>query len=680
MYSFGVFNKLKQELNFRPLQNYDENTTKYISTTKFCIECTYEDCEEVTTVSFAALLRSKRAYCKTHRYLCVGEKTRDTLAKKNKPIYDDNREKLYSLSKESNIQLVGDYLKIDIKHDTDICYMCCYDHCNNTGTKQFQTLVENKLAYCHDHHYLLHNARINENQRKLNQETYNRYNTVLDTFKDRYPQVNLTWDRDNIWCQAKLTFNCINSKCNVLVCKLFQHILQNQESINEVYFSCEECKFYISEALREDTVLVKHTPQYNELVEYPKQIDYVTTGSAMILTWTCGNSCLNCNNKHIYQSSPNYRFMHWGLDCPICLEPNKCECIGEGFICNTCNKYFDTKTNKSSNVNKCKQCKSMENDENLEKIFKHKIRNCILISEKRSGNRANMNLEIEYLRQLYEEQNGRCYISNVKMSLQAHSDFKMSIERIDETEGYVKGNVKLICLEFQNGQRQWTPTKFQDFCNNYYSFQTITETEREEIQKLYNDALIKNTKHHKQRQSQTIPYYDDKERQESLCRSCKIIKNYECFSNYGRANHQCKECHKKENDKRTNNPSLRLKLKILISSSQGGIKKRNNSKWRQTTPLTHTLTFEELLDIYLQQNGRCAYSNKLLELSGPYMMSLERINTMIGYTKENCCLICIEFNTGDWSILKGDNDDREGSSGWNKEKVKFVVDNYFLEN
>jgi hypothetical protein len=84
---------------------------------------------------------------------------------------------------------------------------------------------------------------------------------------------------------------------------------------------------------------------------------------------------------------------------------------------------------------------------------------------------------------------------------------------------------------------------------------------------------------------------------------------------------------------------------------------------------------EELLDIYLQQYGRCAYSNKLLELSGEYMMSLERKDITIGYIKENCCLICIEFNTTDWSIANFD-DGKEGFSGWNKEKLQLVVDNY----
>lgn len=678
MYSFKVFKQIKEELNLELLEDYNENG-KYISTTKFCMKCNFIGCDIPISIQFVALLRSKKPYCKTHRYCSVGEKISKSKSHKNKPIYDENRKKLYNLIKELNTELVGDYSDIDIKNDTEICYMCGYNNCNETGTKQFHTLLENKLAYCNEHHYLLHNAKINENLRKQNQDIYNKYNNILDTFKNKYPQVNLNWNRDNIWSQSELTFNCINPKCNVVACKLFQHILQNEESINEVYFGCEECKFYISESLREDTTLLINTPQYDELVEYPKQIDYITTCSSMNLTWTCGNNCINCNNKHIYKSSPHYRFIHWGLDCPLCLEPNKCDCIGDGFICNTCHKYFDNKySSKSSTGNKCKQCRSMENDDNLDNIFKAKIGNCIHICKTRQGNRANMNLDIEYLNNLYQEQKGLCYISKINLSLKVHSNFKISIERIDENNGYVKGNIKFICIEFQNGSHQWTPSKFNDFCNNYYSFQIITEKDKENIQKIYNEALVKNTKHLKKRKSSQNPY-NNIVTQECLCRICDTIKNYTYFSEYGIKNGKCKECHKIQNDKR-NNPSLRLKISILISGSKSGIERRNKSKWRLNKPLIHTLTIEELLDIYLQQIGRCAYSNRPLELCGEYMVSLERKDTKIGYTKENCCLICIEFNTTDWSISKCDNDDREGSSGWNKEKLNLVVDNYLLKN
>jgi hypothetical protein len=52
---------------------------------------------------------------------------------------------------------------------------------------------------------------------------------------------------------------------------------------------------------------------------------------------------------------------------------------------------------------------------------------------------------------------------------------------------------------------------------------------------------------------------------------------------------------------------------------------------------------------------------------------LERKDIKLGYTKDNCCLICLEFNVGDWSILKNNYDERKGSSGWSKEKVELIV-------
>jgi hypothetical protein len=677
MYSFKVLKILTKELNLEVSDIHTEDQ-KYISTTTLCMKCTYLGCNKDITIRFVALVQSKKPYCKQHRYASVSEKIKKTLLDKNKSIYDENRKKLNNLTEELNIELVGDYSNIDIKTDTYISYKCCYKKCDKTGTKQLHTLIENKLAYCNEHHYFLHNAKINENLKKQNEETYNKYNDMLDKFKNKHPQVNLNWDRDNIRSHSELSFYCINSKCNVLCVKLFQHILQNEESMNDVYFGCEECKFYISEALREDTTLLTNTPQYNQLIEHPKQIDYITTHSSINLTWTCGNNCINCNNKHSYTSSPYYRFVHSGLDCPLCINPNKCDCINDGFICASCKLYFPNRQNKLSNSNKCKRCNSSKNDDNLEEIFQRKIHNCNSLCKRREGNRQNMNLDVKYLQQLYEDQNGLCYISKMVMSLKVHSDFNISIERIDETNGYVKKNIKFICVEFQNGFQQWTPEKFNEFCNSYYSFQTITETDKENVNKICNESLVKNTKHFKKRKTQQNAY-NNVEKEECLCRKCDTIKKYECFSESGITSGKCKECHKIQNAKR-NNPSLRLKIQKLISGSKSGIDRRNKSKWRKNNPITHILTFEELLDIYLQQFGRCAYSNKLLELCGAYMMSLERKNTAIGYTTENCCLICIEFNTTDWSIAKCDDDDRVGSSGWNSEKIKLVVDNYLCIN
>jgi hypothetical protein len=372
MYSFKVFNQLKEELNLEVLGVYNENE-KYISTTKFCMKCSFIGCNSPTSILFVSLLRSKKVYCKNHRYSSVSAKISKTLSNKHKPIYDENQKKLYKLIEELNTELVGDYSVIDIKNDTEICYNCCYNNCIKTGTKQFHTLLDNKLAYCNEHHYLLHNAIINENLRMQNQETYNKYNDILFALKIKFPQINLTWNRDNINCQSDLNFNCINPNCNILVCKSFKQIVQNEQIKNEVYFGCQECKLYILESLRDDRILLINTPYYNELVEYPKQINYITMHSEIKLKWTCGNNCINCNKRHTYESHPYYRFIRGHAHCPLCVNPNKCDCVNEGFICNTCNKYFPDKKLKPNNTNCCIICRSKANDNNLEEIFKKKL-------------------------------------------------------------------------------------------------------------------------------------------------------------------------------------------------------------------------------------------------------------------------------------------------------------------
>ena len=58
----------------------------------------------------------------------------------------------------------------------------------------------------------------------------------------------------------------------------------------------------------------------------------------------------------------------------------------------------------------------------------------------------------------------RCAYSGIKMSFSELSyNFAMSVERLDESEGYVEGNVLLVCKEFNTGLCcQWSV----DFLNS----------------------------------------------------------------------------------------------------------------------------------------------------------------------------------------------------------------------
>lgn len=55
-------------------------------------------------------------------------------------------------------------------------------------------------------------------------------------------------------------------------------------------------------------------------------------------------------------------------------------------------------------------------------------------------------VSLEYLIGLYEQQRGICAISNLPMHITTdQSDLSVSVDRVDITQGYVEGNLRLVC-------------------------------------------------------------------------------------------------------------------------------------------------------------------------------------------------------------------------------------------
>ena len=70
-----------------------------------------------------------------------------------------------------------------------------------------------------------------------------------------------------------------------------------------------------------------------------------------------------------------------------------------------------------------------------------------LLSSCRKRNK-NCNLDLPYLKELWEKQEGKCVITGVNLVLKTNynRNFQASLDRIDNSEGYVKGNVRYISV------------------------------------------------------------------------------------------------------------------------------------------------------------------------------------------------------------------------------------------
>ena len=78
----------------------------------------------------------------------------------------------------------------------------------------------------------------------------------------------------------------------------------------------------------------------------------------------------------------------------------------------------------------------------------------------RSRNLAN-DIDMEVLRSLWEAQQGRCAVSGLAFSEEGHphafvkTPFAPSLDRIDSSKGYVKENVRLVCMAANFALNQW---------------------------------------------------------------------------------------------------------------------------------------------------------------------------------------------------------------------------------
>lgn len=70
----------------------------------------------------------------------------------------------------------------------------------------------------------------------------------------------------------------------------------------------------------------------------------------------------------------------------------------------------------------------------------------------------------KYLFDIWEQQNGRCVYSGVPLSIEANHPHSVSIDRIDSSIGYLKGNLQLVSAAVSRMKQEFDEEFFLSTC------------------------------------------------------------------------------------------------------------------------------------------------------------------------------------------------------------------------
>lgn len=455
--------------------------------------------------------------------------------------------------------------------------------------------------------------------------------------------------RDIVFAKQTVSGKCLSEGCENTYEKTVPYLLKGVGPF------CDFCKRY-KEPLKETQQLIKDScpDVYNSIVQCDVDKDLLTIGCTTMATYRCGEQCTRCETPHEWSSIIRKRIepSKFG-NCPYCSGNRSCPCMKEGdFRCYIC-KRIKQEVERSGSTTRCKLCSRSMNDGDVKKVIRYLWQRTHSIMQRDQHKCGD--LTEQHLHEKYVNQQGLCHISGIRMGLGTFINWQMSVERIVEKGGtYNNDNVVLICREFQHGSRQFSKDVWDDMCSLILG---VEEEDGEEI-----DRLI-------QQEMETPVYnlpvppkpnHSTTKDGKRFCKYCNEWKEVEKMA-YQKAS-KCKICRKKGRD--WQKATFHGRFHYLFQTAKHGHRKRN---------LEFTITEQDIEQIYLKQHGRCLYSKIPLAFSGQYQMSLERVDPKKGYIPENIALIILGLNTTDYTRIQHEDDERNGSSGWNENKLMWAV-------
>lgn len=243
-------------------------------------------------------------------------------------------------------------------------------------------------------------------------------------------------------------------------------------------------------------------------------------------------------------------------------------------------RYFPFRR-KNYTYNKEKICKKCKNNIQLKKnTLKHVLQRCLTTSKtstkerlKKGRKECGINtLTINQLIKMFEEQNGKCKLSNVKLSLNTNSNNIVSIDRIDSNKGYTIDNIQLVSKIVNQAKNNLSMEDFKSMVFSIYENfnkknldNIIISSNKFIINDLkidikYKDNIIKNL------EEQVLSL---KDRLKNIKKELKKLKNkklcIDCGKEIFRTSERCNYCNNKynfiNNTKKCKRPSYEQLIK-----------------------------------------------------------------------------------------------------------------------